>query len=189
MSLLSVLDPVFSPYGLSPAVAGDHVVFFTGRLCGSSVRVVAYHRVVCLCRLRARPDDVDVPNFVVRVPRWRGCPTERWVFFLESEMSKFMQKMVSDAEGTASPAVAVDKEFTKMFPCLWEMMSVCVFDGKKRTPASLLLFVEGGLVKGCLNDRQYHRKAFMTSFTVTGVMGAFEAALVAGDLDWRNERK
>jgi hypothetical protein len=58
-------------------------------------------------------------------------------------------------------------------------------DGKVRVTSTLLLFVDQGEWKACLNDRDGGRVAFVTAGTVAGLLGALEEQLQAGSAEWR----
>jgi len=58
-------------------------------------------------------------------------------------------------------------------------------DGEVRAASTLLLFVDQGEWKCCLNDRDGGRVAFTTGTTVAGLLGALEEALQAGRVEWR----
>lgn len=58
-------------------------------------------------------------------------------------------------------------------------------DGTVRETSTLLLFVEAGRWKGCLNDRALGRSCFLSADTPEGLLAAFEGGLADDGLDWR----
>jgi hypothetical protein len=58
-------------------------------------------------------------------------------------------------------------------------------DGASRETSTLLVFVEDGRVKACLNDRQEERSLWVSSTSFLGALAALEDALRSGGADWR----
>lgn len=64
----------------------------------------------------------------------------------------------------------------------------CWDDGSPRETATVLVFSEGGMWKGCINDRALARKGWASGATLEALLIAFEAGLVSGALDWRADQ-
>lgn len=76
-----------------------------------------------------------------------------------------------------------------LYPTLWEYIaSVRWEDGTARQPSSLLLFIEDGYAKLCLNDRELQRTGWATGASVAEAAEALEAALATGRIEWRKAR-
>lgn len=92
--------------------------------------------------------------------------------------------------GKASPGGELgDPWFIARFPALAEFLSAVQWDdGKRRVPGSLTLFVEEGLIKTCLNDKDGGNVCFLTADTLEGLLGSLEKGLVEGGLDWRRSK-
>lgn len=92
-------------------------------------------------------------------------------------------------EATAkSPAEArpEDDDLIVAYPCLWEHMAVQRYpDGSPRVLSTVTLFVDGGLVKACLNDRDQGLTAWASGNGLRAVLRALEAGLANDNLDWR----
>jgi hypothetical protein len=89
----------------------------------------------------------------------------------------------------ALPDLAKD-EWALDTPGLWEYLTATRYeDGARRETATLTLFVEEGLIKGCLNDRDKGRVAFVSGRSVDAVLEALEQGLQLGALDWRAQRR
>lgn len=75
------------------------------------------------------------------------------------------------------------------FPCLWEFVSSeCFDDGGTRATATLLIIVEEGLCKLCLNDRAETRKAWVSSGDVLNALQTLEERLKDGTVEWRADK-
>jgi hypothetical protein len=58
-------------------------------------------------------------------------------------------------------------------------------DGSDRVPGTVLLFVQDGRIKACLNDKASSRVCFLTAQTVLDVLHAADEAVDSGHADWR----
>ncbi len=75
-------------------------------------------------------------------------------------------------------------------PVLWEYLSSEQWeDGSARLTSTLLVFVEEGRVKVCLNDRAAQRKGWVTGVTPEAAFTALEASLAAGNIEWRMDKQ
>lgn len=69
---------------------------------------------------------------------------------------------------------------------VWAYMTDTVYeDGSARECASLLVFVEEGTVKTCLNDRQEGRTMWATGSCLEDCLLSLEERLASGRGDWR----
>jgi hypothetical protein len=76
-----------------------------------------------------------------------------------------------------------------LFPTLWEWLSSEQYDdASARQTATMLVFVEDGSVKLCLNDRDSHRKAWVTGKTPEAAFASLEQALASDTADWRADK-
>lgn len=83
----------------------------------------------------------------------------------------------------------IDHDFEAKYPTLAEYMTCTVYDDNKyRRTATLLLFVDDGVLRLCLNDRDTNRSAFVTAGTMEEALSAMEMGLLDGSLDWRNKQ-
>jgi len=79
-----------------------------------------------------------------------------------------------------------ESDWSEAYPTLWEWLTAEKFDdGTFRTTASLLIFVQSGELKACINDRQFSRSAFLTAATVESLLHTLDEKLEADSLDWR----
>lgn len=77
----------------------------------------------------------------------------------------------------------------KAHPDLYDFLALAAFeDGTARERGTLLLFVQDGRWKACLNDKADSCTCFVSGGTVKEVLAAANAALGAGKGDWRAYR-
>jgi hypothetical protein len=62
-------------------------------------------------------------------------------------------------------------------------------DGTPRKTATLLLFTDAGVLKGCLRDRETEETAWVSGDSLESLLDALEVGLQEGRLDWRKEGK
>lgn len=80
--------------------------------------------------------------------------------------------------------------FAMEYPAVWEYLTADSFDdGKPRQTSTVTLFVEGGLCKVVLRDREAQQALFASGETVEGVLASLEGMLVDALADWRMDRK
>lgn len=61
-------------------------------------------------------------------------------------------------------------------------------DGTKRETSTLLLFVEDGQLKACLNDREEGATAWVSNNSLVGILEDLEAGLQDNTLGWRQSK-
>lgn len=87
--------------------------------------------------------------------------------------------------GKAGEPVSVGK-IMQPYPSVVSFLSDTVYrDGSGRVTGTLLMFVEAGLWKACLRDRDLDEVAFVSADTPEGVLSAMESGIKDGDLEWR----
>jgi len=76
------------------------------------------------------------------------------------------------------------------YPNLWDFLTQAVWpeDGKKRTPGTMMVMVDDGLLKVMLNDKDQSRVAFSVVDASEGILEHAEAMLVSTNTDWRASR-
>lgn len=79
-----------------------------------------------------------------------------------------------------------DEDFYARYPTLWEYLTAFKWDdGKPRQTSTLLIFVDSGVLKICINDRDNNRSAFVSKGTVEETLMAMESALLEESIEWR----
>lgn len=99
-------------------------------------------------------------------------------------------KRISEADGAkravASKAAA---EWAKRYPALNEYLTLTSYpDGGQRQTATVLLFCEDGVWKGCLRDRDTSRSLWVTSGSPSEVLDDLEATLKTDTAEWRKDK-
>lgn len=102
-------------------------------------------------------------------------------------MSKFASKpKVTDAQGGTAPVGMADK---KKFPTLIEYLTRTSYDdGSPRQTSTVMVFIDQGHVKACLNDRDAGRAGWMSADALGSVLDELERALADDSIDWRASR-
>jgi len=81
-----------------------------------------------------------------------------------------------------------DPETAKRYPTLYEYLTVTKYnDGSPRVTATLLLFVDDGALKGCLNDRDNNRSAFISAPSLLSLLEQLDIGLREDALDWKRK--
>ena len=97
-----------------------------------------------------------------------------------------MKKPIKTGSGHAAPGEYSDAEFKAQFPTLFEFIGCTKYDdGSPRKTATLLCFVEAGLLKVCLNDRDVLRQAFISARTFTEALSMLDDQLSQDSVEWR----
>jgi len=80
-------------------------------------------------------------------------------------------------------------DMSKQYPTLFEMITETKWDsGEERRTTTLLIFLEDGLLKGCLNDRALKCSFFLAGDSLQGLLSGMEAALATDSAVWRPQR-
>jgi len=86
-------------------------------------------------------------------------------------------------------AAAVDERLADELPILHAFLTAEVGDdGEPRNPSTLTVFVEDGLWKAVLHERQLNLNLFMTADGFHAVLAGLEARLASGRAEWRKDR-
>lgn len=78
----------------------------------------------------------------------------------------------------------------KECPAVLEYMSADSYpDGERRDRATLMFFVEGGIVKVCLSDKTTGRTLWRSGTSIDECLISLEQCIVDGQADWRMSAK
>jgi len=89
-------------------------------------------------------------------------------------------------KGSTEANAAKDEAFQKKMPTLWEFLTTRAWeDGTDRETGTLLVFVEEGLVKVCLCNRDTGHVGFISGRTWADALASCEKHLAADTVDWR----
>jgi len=103
--------------------------------------------------------------------------------------AKFLSRDPTTAVGGGQVGLPPDDAFAGRYPALWEFLTLERWDdGKPRKSGTVLLFIEAGLWKSCLNDRDGGRVAFAAAATQEALLQAVEGQLQGGRVEWRKSR-
>jgi hypothetical protein len=112
-----------------------------------------------------------------------------WAEFTQRReaMNEALKKALAKAKATASPEEACDKDLQKRCPILHGFLTSRETGEKNvfRETASLTIFTEDGVFKGCLSDRDSGSTLWKASATLQGVIEGLEEALGRDDPGWR----
>lgn len=87
-------------------------------------------------------------------------------------------------------SVPFDELMASRYPTVWSYLSDAVYeDGSSRQTSSLVVFVEDGLVKVCLSDRDQERSAFAAGSCLLDALEAINVGLETNAIQWRRQRQ
>lgn len=105
---------------------------------------------------------------------------------LMEEVMSFLERVAKTQRGKPEAKETADPWMEEQCQAVMEYMTAREWpDGEERETSTLLLFVEDGVFKACLNDRENERGLWATSETLRGSIEALEARLRGGKADWR----
>jgi hypothetical protein len=151
--------------------------------------------------VRGYQTDTPEISYIVYVRSWTGsviCTThyvrEWWDHLMAKEkhdaQSSYVQKALAGKAGTSPGAAASDASLAAACPALHEFLTLSVLpSGAARTTSTLLVFVEGGLWKAVLNERDAGLSLWATAESLQGLWDELEARLTAPAVDWRPSRR
>jgi hypothetical protein len=104
------------------------------------------------------------------------------------------QSLVAKALAARAPAgvgaSAHDADLAAAYPTLHEFLTLSVLpEGGSRSTATLLVFVDGGLWKAVLNDRESGLQLWASGESHQGLLAELESRLTAPVVDWRVQRR
>jgi len=92
--------------------------------------------------------------------------------------------------GDAIEPLLEDSDFTAMLPHLAEHLILTKYsDNSPRQTSTLLIFVDQGVLKLCLSDREVGRSCFVTGKTFEEALRKLDEGLKDDTVDWRTKRQ
>jgi hypothetical protein len=83
-----------------------------------------------------------------------------------------------------------DSDFSAMLPNLCEHLILTEYaDGTPRQTSTLLIFIDHGVLKLCLSDREIGRTCFVTGKTFEEALKNLDKGLGDDTVDWRTKRQ
>jgi len=102
----------------------------------------------------------------------------------EDCMSKFIRKAVA-IEAGASSGVDFDPQFERDYPATLEYLTCRQLDGRARQTSTLSIFVQDGLWKAFLNERDQGLSLCVTAASWADLMPSLEESLNLPVIPWR----
>lgn len=97
-----------------------------------------------------------------------------------------LRKRMADPEGFGAVDGLDVCQVLDALPALREMLVASHYpDGSPRVSSTLLVFVEAGVLKCCLNDRDQGQTAWASGSNLLDALGAIESGLQGDSLSWR----
>jgi len=82
-----------------------------------------------------------------------------------------------------------DLDFRTKYGNIHSYLTETAYDGgQTRVTSTLLIFVEEGCLKLCINDRDNNRSCFVSAPTLSALLAALEDGLAQETLEWRTRR-
>lgn len=104
-------------------------------------------------------------------------------------LSQKFRVTVSTDDRSRTVVALADDAFAQAYPTLSSFLTETEWeDGSTREAASVTLFIDDGLFKLALNDRDGERTAYVAKSMFKACWEALEKGLVGGSLDWRKWR-
>lgn len=91
----------------------------------------------------------------------------------------------SQVPATEGPTLWVDIEFEKRYPELYCLMTMRVWQGKKRVATKVSIFTNRGVLKVSLACPSEGRIAYLPIDDFGDLFGCVERALKGGGIDWQ----
>lgn len=90
-------------------------------------------------------------------------------------------------DAAAAPATPAGPcPYMARYPAVWEYLSVAHYpNGKPRILSTLTVFVDGLMVKLCLNDRDAALTAWVAGLTLSDALSALDTGLTEDTVEWR----
>jgi len=97
-----------------------------------------------------------------------------------------LRKPDGEAVNLAAPPLDGDSAVLQNFPTIYDYLTCIQYTGgEARVPSTLLAFVEDGMWKMCLNDRDNARSAWSAGRSAIECLKSLESSLEAATVEWR----
>lgn len=101
-------------------------------------------------------------------------------------MAEFVRRVVAKDQRRQTVLDDRGTEWMRTYPAIWEYLTLEVHeDGAPRERSMLMILVEDGIVKGCIQDRDQGQSLWASGSGVPGVLEALDRHLQAGTGEWR----
>lgn len=83
-----------------------------------------------------------------------------------------------------------DPDLRRDTPTLFEFLTAVKYDdGSPRVTGTFLIFLDGGVLKMCINDRDNNRSAFVEAESMFSLWSQAELLMREEELDWKMNRR
>lgn len=107
--------------------------------------------------------------------------------YREEAVGSVLRRRLETGSPAGTPGGMVVCPLLDAVPGVREMLTETRYpDGSPRQTSTLLVFLEEGIVKCCLNDRDQAQTAWASGGSVADCLGALEAGLQRDSLQWRS---
>ena len=101
-------------------------------------------------------------------------------------MAEFTERRRKEGAAVKGGVVQRDPRIEKAYPALWDYLTTSTTSaGKVRRTTTVLVFVDEGSWKACVNDRDTGEVGFVSSDTAMGLLEALERTLAGDAMEWR----
>jgi len=97
----------------------------------------------------------------------------------------FLNKVDAAAKGSTQPVSAIGGTFGVTPAVIEYLTSVQYPDGSPRERSTVSVFVEDGVIKACLSDRDQARTLWRSGSSLEDAILGLEQAIADGTADWR----
>lgn len=116
----------------------------------------------------------------------RNCVVPKSYRKKPKKWGRYMKKPTYEVKKGALCSPSIDPEMREKFPTLVEHLGDEAWeDGSTRETSTITIFLENGMVKMALNDRDGQRSLYITCSRWKDAMNALEKAAAAPSADWR----
>lgn len=129
------------------------------------------------------------PLKLIAVPRWFDT-TEDACEVMEKQVMGLLRKADQPSPAALPVPTLVDPGLGAKYPTLWSYLTQSAWDdGSPRVTSSLLVFVQDGIMKGLLRDREAGLCLWVAAPGLSQLLGVLETNLGSSAADWRVDRE
>jgi hypothetical protein len=150
-------------------------------------RIATYALGRAVWLVRTTPAGYPLAVRRIRVP---GLASSHALDLVDAGVTAMLEKKET-RKVIGGPAVRIsDVKFAGAYPTLYDYLTQVQWpDNTPRQTGSVLIFVDGGMVKGMLRDREMGVCCWVASDTLSNLFAVLEAAVRDPKTDWRVDRQ
>lgn len=100
-------------------------------------------------------------------------------------LMSFIERSEKERERRQDAGAINDPHFADCYPALYEFVTTCSRNGKPRQTASITLFLDTGMIKCFVNDRETAQSFCVSSGTLLDAIELADRAIQDGTAQWR----